>query len=178
VICYALATYCTCHQDFNPKAERARLAAARGSGGVATTRVKSKGPSGARASAAWQPARPVAPAARPAGGNRAAAAVKAAHRAAQNAAQRVHPHMAPPQRAGGGHMSAVVPTHRLVPCCLYAFQADCINWAWLGFYIAGHASCCTLFFSVCKDVCPLLPAEAMRSRHYCAARSVQASVLL
>jgi hypothetical protein len=129
VICYALATYCTCHQDFNPKAERARLAAARGSGGVATTRVKSKGPSGARASAAWQPARPVAPAARPAGGNRAAAAVKAAHRAAQNAAQRVHPHMAPPQRAGGGHMSAVVPTHRLVSCCVYGFQADCAGWA-------------------------------------------------
>lgn len=107
-------------KDFNPKAERTRaMRGAGGSGSVATARVKSKGPSGARAAAAapW----PSPAAARP-GSNRAAAAQKAAHRAAQNAAQRMHPHahvgphmgghVAPPQRAGGGHMSAVVPAHR------------------------------------------------------------------
>lgn len=107
-------------KDFNPKAERARaMRGTGGSGGVATARVKSKGPSGTRAAAAapW----PSSAAARP-GSNRAAAAQKAAHRAAQNAAQRMHPHahvgphmgghVGPPQRAGGGHMSAVVPAHR------------------------------------------------------------------
>ena len=89
-----------------------------GGGGIATARVKSKGPTGARAAAAgWAQPRAVPAAARP-GGNRAAAAQKAAHRAAQNAAQRMHPHMmSAPQRAGGGHMSAVVPTHRLVSGC-------------------------------------------------------------
>jgi len=96
-------------QDFNPKAERARAMnrGGGGSGGITTARaVKSKGPSGARAPPAWQ-ARPAVPGRT---GAKAAAAQKAAHKAAQDAARRMHPHAA--HRAGGGHVSAVVPMQR------------------------------------------------------------------
>jgi hypothetical protein len=103
-------------QDFNPKAERTRFVTRNtgGGGGFATARTKSKGPSGARAAGGWpQPPARAAVAPRQ-GSNRAAAAQKAAQRATQNAhAQRMHPHMMP-ARAGGGHMSTVVPTHRCV----------------------------------------------------------------
>jgi hypothetical protein len=134
----------TCHlQDFNPKAERARMArggGGGGGGGIATTRVKSKGPSGARATSAWPAARP-APATRP-GSNKAAAAQKAAHRAAQTAAQRMHPHghMGAPQRAGGGHMSAVVPTHRYGPGAQAAVAGDSLpGGAYLHELVSGAA---------------------------------------
>lgn len=97
-------------QDFNPKAERARVVSrgAGGSGGAVTARaVKSKA-GGARVQPAWQ-ARAAGGAGRT--GARAAAAHKAAHKAAQAAAQRMHPHAAP-RAAGAGHVAAVVPTHR------------------------------------------------------------------